>query len=93
MRREFPKQLQHSEISPKLKAKLFDGCASCKAHLRKKRNDNPAGKVEKRGEQPKQFGFMCRDCFKEFCKDLGLDIPELIGLAESVTIGPGDKDE
>ena len=28
----------------------------------------------KRGEQPKQFGFMCRDCFKEFCKGLGLDI-------------------
>lgn len=47
----------------------------------------------KRGEQPKQFGFMCRDCFKEFCKGLGLDIPELIGLAESVTIGPGDEDE
>lgn len=24
---------------------------------------------------------------------VGLDIPELIGLAESVTIGPGDEDE
>lgn len=92
MRREFPKQLQHSEISPKLKAKLFDGCASCKAHLRKSEMITLLAR-SKRGEQPKQFGFMCRDCFKEFCKDLGLDIPELIGLAESVTIGPGDEDE
>ena len=92
MRREFPKQLQHSEISPKLKAKLFDGCASCKAHLRKSERITLLAR-SKRGEQPKQFGFMCRDCFKEFCKGLGLDIPELIGLAESVTIGPGDEDE
>lgn len=92
MRREFPKQLQHSEISPKLKAKLFDGCASCKAHLRKSEMITLLAR-SKRGEQPKQFGFMCRDCFKEFCKGLGLDIPELIGLAESVTIGPGDEDE
>lgn len=81
MRREFPKQLQHSEISPKLKAKLFDGCASCKAHLRKSEMITLLAR-SKRGEQPKQFGFMCRDCFKEFCKGLGLDIPELIGLAE-----------
>ena len=87
-----PKQLQHSEISPKLKAKLFDGCASCKAHLRKSEMITLLAR-SKRGEQPKQFGFMCRDCFKEFCKGLGLDIPELIGLAESVTIGPGDEDE
>lgn len=92
MRREFPKQLQHSEISPKLKAKLFDGCASCKAHLRKSEMITLLAR-SKRGEQPKQFEFMCRDCFKEFCKDLGLDIPELIGLAENVTIGPGDEDE
>lgn len=63
-----------------------------KAHLRKSEMITLLAR-SKRGEQPKQFGFMCRDCFKEFCKDLGLDIPELIGLAESVTIGPGDKDE
>lgn len=60
MRREFPKQLQHSEISPKLKAKLFDGCASCKAHLRKSEMITLLAR-SKRGEQPKQFG-LCRSC-------------------------------
>jgi len=89
MRRDFPEQLQHSEISPKMKKKLFDTCAECKAHLKK--SDMIALLARsKRGEQPKQFGFMCKDCFKGFCKNLGLDIPELAELAESITIGPGD---
>lgn len=91
MRREFPKQLQHSEISPKMKKKLFDVCAECKAHLKKSDMITLLAR-SKRGEQPKQFGFMCKECFKKFCKGLGLDIPELTELAESITIGPGDDD-
>lgn len=90
MRREFPKQLQHSQISPKMEAKLFDVCSSCKAHLRK--NEMIALLARsKRGEQPKQFGFMCRGCFEKLCTDLGLNAPELIGLSNS-TMGP-DKYE
>lgn len=92
MRRDYPRQLKHLEISPKMKAKLFDGCASCKAHLKKSEMITLLAR-SKRGEQPKQFGFMCKKCFKDFCRDLGLDIPELIELADSVTIGPGDEDE
>lgn len=91
MRRDFPKQLQHSEISPKMKKKLFDTCAECKTHLKKSDMITLLAR-SKRGEQPKQFGFMCKDCFKQFCKNLGLDIPELAELAESITIGPGDGD-
>lgn len=91
MRRDFPKQLQHSEISPKMKKKLYDTCAECKAHLKKSDMITLLAR-SKRGEQPKQFGFMCKDCFKQFCKNLGLDIPELAELAESITIGPGDDD-
>lgn len=34
----------------------------------------------KRGEQPKQFGFMCKDCFIKFCNNFGLDIPELVEI-------------
>lgn len=89
MRRDFPAQLQQSEISPKMKKKLFDTCAECKAHLKKSDMITLLAR-SKRGEQPKQFGFMCKDCFKQFCKNLGLDIPELAELAESITIGPGD---
>lgn len=92
MRRDFPEQLRHSEISPKMKKKLFDVCADCKAHLKKSYMITLLAR-SKRGEQPKQFGFMCKDCFKKLCKDLGLDMPELAELAESITIGPGDDDD
>lgn len=89
MRRDFPKQLQHSEISPKMKKKLYDTCAGCKAHLKKSDMITLLAR-SRRGEQPKQFGFMCRECFKGFCQNLGLDIPRLEELAERITIGPGD---
>lgn len=92
MRRDFPEQLQHSKISPKMKKKLFDVCADCKVHLKKSDMITLLAR-SKRGEQPKQFGFMCRDCFKKFCKGLGLDVPELAELAESITIGPGDGED
>ena len=68
---------------------LYDTCAECKAHLKKSDMITLLAR-SKRGEQPKQFGFMCKDCFKQFCKKLGLDIPELAELAESITIGSGD---
>ena len=89
MRRDFPKQLQHSEISPKMKKKLFDVCAECKSHMKKSDMITLLAR-SKRGEQPKQFGFMCKGCFKKFCMGLGLDVPELEEMVESITIGPGD---
>ncbi len=92
MRRDFPEQLRHSEISPKMKKKLFDVCADCKAHLKKSDMITLLAR-SKRGEQPKQFGFMCRECFKKFCEGLGLDLPELAELTESITIGPGDGED
>lgn len=35
MRRDFPKQLQSPELSPKMKKKLVDICAKCKVHMKK----------------------------------------------------------
>ena len=81
MRRDFPKQLQCSEISPKMKKKLYDICAECKTHLKKSDMITLFAR-SKRGEQPKQFGFMCKNCFKQFCENLGLDIPELVNMTE-----------
>lgn len=83
MRRDFPKQLQHSEISPKMKKKLFDVCAECKNQLKKSDMITLLAR-SKRGEQPKQFGFMCRDCFRQFCKELGVDVPKLVELDEDI---------
>lgn len=92
MRREFPEQLQHSTMSPKMEAKTYDICAECKVRL-KKRDMVTLLARSRRGEQPKQFGFMCRECFKKFCGGLGLDIPLLSEFADSITIGSGDADE
>lgn len=92
MRRDFPKQLQHSEISPKMKKRLYDICAKCKVYM-KKSNMIALLARSKRGEQPKQFGFMCKKCFQKFCEEQGLVIPNLAELAKSITIGTGDKDD
>lgn len=92
MRREFPEQLQHSEISPKMEAKMYDICAECKARLKKSDMITLLAR-SRRGEQPKQFGFMCKECFKKFCHELGLDIPRLDELADSITIDSGDENE
>lgn len=74
-----------------MKKKLFDMCAVCKTHLKK--SDMIALLARsRRGEQPKQFGFMCRECFKESCKELGLDIPALAELADIITVEPGEGD-
>lgn len=91
MRREFPEQLQRSVISPKMEAKMYDACAKCKTRLKKSDMITLLAR-SRRGEQPKQFGFMCKECFKEFCMSLGLDIPHLAELVESTAIVPGDID-
>lgn len=85
MRRDFPEQLRHSQISLKMKKKLFDVCAECKAHLKKSDMITLLAR-SKRGEQPKQFGFMCKDCFVKFCEGLGLDTPVLAKLTENAKI-------
>ena len=91
MRQEFPRQLQGSKVSEKMEKKLYDDCALCKAHMRKNEMITLLAR-SKRGEAPGLCGFMCRDCFKRSCKDLGLDIPELAGLTEGIRNGPGDGD-
>lgn len=90
MRRDFPKQLQHSEISPKMKKKLFDVCADCKAHMKKNSMITLLAR-SKRGEQPKQFGFMCRECFKKFCNEMGLDVPKLEEMTSSIVFKKEDE--
>lgn len=84
MRREFPKELQRKTVSRKMQNKLFSTCAKCKAYLKKSEMVTLLAR-SKRGEQPKQFGFMCRECFHQFCSELGLDMPELEAFASSIT--------
>lgn len=92
MRRDFPEQLRHPEISPKMQKKLFDICAECKACLKKSDMITLLAR-SKRGEQPKQFGFMCKECFEKFCKVLNLDLPKLADMAESIIITSDENQE
>lgn len=89
MRRDYPLQLRKKTISPKMKKKLYGTCSKCKVELKKSDMITLLAR-SRRGEQPKQFGFMCKDCFKKFCKILELDIPE---LADSIVINPGDNED
>ncbi len=90
MRREFPEQLQCSQISPKMERKLFGVCAECKIKMKKSCMITLLAR-SRRGERPKQFGFMCRNCFKKFCESLGLKIPEFEEAVKSITIGEEDN--
>lgn len=92
MRRDYPDELQHKTISRKMEKKLYDICAQCKAKLKKNEMITLLAR-SRRGEQPKQFGFMCKECFKKFCKEIGLDVPQLAELAESITIEPEEGRE
>lgn len=74
IRREFPEQLQKSQISPKMMQKLYGVCSKCGTALKKSDMIALQARI-RRGEPAKQFGFMCRRCFMDFCIGLGIDIP------------------
>jgi protein gp37 len=74
MRREFPEGLKKKSISPKVESKLYGNCNKCGKHMRKNEMVALLARAE-RGMQPKQYGFMCRECFEANCRELGAEIP------------------
>ncbi len=90
VRRDFPDQLMRSEISPKMEKRLFSLCAQCNARMKKSDMITLLAR-SRRGEQPKQFGFICKGCFRGLCSSMGLDVPKLVGLGESAEMGMGDS--
>lgn len=76
MRRDFPEELQRRTVSKKMQNKLYADCSKCKEH-QKKRDMVALLARFRRGERPKQYGFMCVDCFKKACGDMGIDMSEL----------------
>lgn len=89
IRREYPKGLMRKAVSPKMEKKLYDSCISCKVHM-KKRMMMALYARSKRGEQPKQFGFMCRECFQKFCEDYSVETPAFARLSEHDMTGTED---
>lgn len=82
MRREFPRQLQGSRISEKMEKKLYGDCALCKAHMRKNEMITLLAR-SKRGETPGLCGFMCKECFVRYCREIGVDVPKLEGMGDA----------
>lgn len=79
LRREFPKQLNSKKLSEKVEQRLYADCCSCKLHQKKREMITLAAR-SCRGEQPKQFGFMCKKCFRNFCDSKKLELPKLKNL-------------
>lgn len=79
MRRDYPEQLRKKTMSTKVESRLFSDCASCGVHKKKAEMITLLAR-SKRGEMPKQFGFLCPYCFKELCSNLNLSVPQLENL-------------
>ena len=79
MRREYPNELTKKKVSEKLEKRWFDSCCKCKSYLKKNEMITLLARSKRHG-RPKQFGFMCKECFEKFCKKLELDIPQLDGI-------------
>ena len=83
MRRDYPEGLQQKTISQKMEKKLYDDCAECKTHMLKSEMITLLAR-SMRGEQPVQFGFMCKQCFQKRCNNLGLEMPNLKKLPNKI---------
>lgn len=76
MRREFPTQMKRKVLSEKLENKLYSYCCVCKKRDRKSEMVALSAR-SRRGEQPKQFAFICKECFNAFCKNNCITMPKL----------------
>lgn len=90
MRREFPESLKIQKLSPKVEERLYGECCECGKRMKKQDMITLLAR-SKRGEVPKQFGFMCRPCFQHFCTKLNLNVPGLEGIADSIITRAKEK--
>lgn len=81
MRREFPKELMKKTISEKMQNKLYDACSKCGKVLRKNQMIALLAR-SKRGTPAKQYAYLCRSCFEESCKQMGVEIPDFENMED-----------
>lgn len=79
MCREFPEELTRREISEKVQAKLRGTCMICRENSNKSSMVTLIART-KRGGKTSSFGYMCKECFRHFCHEHGVEVPELEGL-------------
>ena len=76
MRRDFPEELQRRTVSKKMQNKLYAECSRCRENQKKSKMVALLARF-RRGERPKQYGFMCIDCFGKACEDMGIDMSDM----------------
>lgn len=69
-------ELRRRTVSKKMQNKLYAECSKCKVYQKKSNMVTLLARF-KRGEQPKQYGFMCIACFEKSCEDMGINMPDL----------------
>lgn len=79
LRKEYPEGLQKVQPGDGHLQKNYSTCSECR-ELRK--NDSMANFLVKsrRGEAAKKLLCMCEDCFRKFCSDRDIEVPELDGF-------------
>lgn len=76
---ELPEELKRREASEKMKNKLNGTCMICRKVLVKSNMVTLTART-KRGGKVNSFGHMCKECFRKFCLEYGIEVPELEGL-------------
>ena len=82
MLREFPEELKQKEASEKVKEKITGYCMECKKENKKTDMVAMIARVGRRGKSS-TYGYMCKECFRHFCREHGVEIPELNGLEKA----------
>ncbi len=78
MRRDYPRQLLIRLRGDAREALVADECAKCKAQYDKNEMATINARVGRDGVN-RRIGFLCRGCYEEWCRSLGLD-----GKAEEI---------
>ena len=79
---EFPEELRRKEASEKVKDKITGHCMECKSENKK---TDMVAMIARIGRQGKSstYGYMCKECFRHFCLEHDVEIPELNGLEKA----------
>lgn len=76
MRCEYPEKLRMGTRSEKVAERLEASCGECETHMDKSKMIAIHARSV-RGEMPKMTVHICRDCFRELCKQWDVPLPEL----------------
>jgi len=81
MIRQFPERLEAKEESDKVLRRTTSECLACKERKKNAEMVNITIRIKRHGKN-KSFGYICKDCFRHFCREHDVEIPDLEDLRE-----------